>query len=402
VRWFVLLSVACLWPPAAASGYSVLTHEAIVDASWARELKPLLLKRFPDATEEQLREAHAYAYGGAIIQDMGYYPFGSKFFSDLLHYTRSGDFVMALVREAQDLNEYAFSLGALAHYAADNLGHPIAVNRTVPMVYPKLLKKYGPEVTYEDNPGAHLKTEFGFDVIQVARGLYASEAYHDFIGFKVDRPVLERAFEDTYSVPLGSLFGDLDLALGTYRFAVSRTIPAMSKTAWAAKKKEIQTLDGSMTRRKFVYKLSRATYHKDWDRNYERPGPGARFLAWLFRLVPKVGPFQALSFKVPPATAENLFLTSLADTLRRYRELLQEVDQNRLELANENFDTGKPTHQGDYHMADEAYAKLLERFNGAPEKIGDELRTNILTFYTSTDGPQSETARSVLAALRSR
>jgi hypothetical protein len=401
VRCFALL-LACLWPPAPLAAYSVLTHEAIVDASWSKELQPLLLKRYPGATEEQLREAHAYAYGGAIIQDMGYYPFGSKFFSDLVHYTRSGDFILALLREAQDSNEYAFALGALAHYAADNLGHPIAVNRTVPMVYPKLRMKYGPEVTYEDDPGAHLKTEFGFDVIQVARGLYASEAYHDFIGFKVAKPLLQRGFEDTYSLRLDDLFGDLDLALGTYRYAVAHAIPEMTRAAWAAKKDDIQALQSSATRRAFVYRFSRASYHKEWSQQYQRPGPGARFLAWLFSIIPKFGPFQALAFRVPPPGAENLFLTSLEDTMLRFRELLQSVDDDRLRLANDNFDTGRPTHLGDYRLADQAYSKLLEHFEGTPEKMSEELRLNILDFYATADGPTSETARKVLAALRSR
>ena len=216
----VLVSLLLAQP---LGGYSVLTHEAIIDSSWPNEIKPLLLKRFPGATDDQLRDAHAYAYGGAIIQDMGYYPFGSKFFSDLVHYTRSGDFVTALLRDSQDINEYAFALGALAHYAADNEGHPIAINRAVPMLYPKLHAKYGAEVTYEDNPGAHLKTEFGFDVVQVARGKYASETYHDFIGFKVSKPLLERAFEDTYCLKMEKVFRDVDLALGTYRYSVSRS-----------------------------------------------------------------------------------------------------------------------------------------------------------------------------------
>jgi hypothetical protein len=96
-------------------GYSVLTHEAIVDLLWADHIKKLLLKRFPDATDDQLREAHAYAYGGSVIQDMGYYPFGNKEFSNLVHYVRSGDFVIALLHDAGDINEYAFALGALSH-----------------------------------------------------------------------------------------------------------------------------------------------------------------------------------------------------------------------------------------------------------------------------------------------
>jgi hypothetical protein len=218
----VLISLPLVQPVRA---YSVLTHEALIDRNWEREIKPLLLARFRTATEEQFKEARAYAYGGAIIQDMGYYPFGSKFFSNLAHYTRSGDFVTALLRDAQDLNEYAFALGALAHYAADNEGHPAAVNRAVPLLYPKLRAKFGSNITYEDNPAAHLKTEFALDIVEVARGKYASESYHDFIGFKVSKPLLERAFSDTYSIELKDQFRSLDLALGTYRYTVSKVIP---------------------------------------------------------------------------------------------------------------------------------------------------------------------------------
>ncbi len=381
--------------------YSVLTHEAIVDRNWLGEIKPILLAHFPGTTEEQLREAHAYAYGGAILQDMGYYPFGSKFFSDLLHYVRSGDFIITLIRDAQDVNEYAFALGALAHYAADNAGHPIAVNRAVPMLYPKLERKFGPDVTYEDNPGAHLKTEFGFDVIEVARGKYASESYHDFIGFKVSKPLLERAFEDTYAISLNSLFKDLDLALGTFRFTVSQVIPEMTKAAWSAKKMQIQQLEAGMTRRKFVYRISRDSYHKEWDEKYERPGLGARFLGFLFRLIPKIGPFRALAFKVPTPEVEKLFIASFDDTKERYRLLLVEVKENRLQLQNENFDIGRPTRRSDYKMADESYSKLLERLDKA-STIPPDLRANILAFYKDSDGPESEKARAVLAGLRER
>jgi len=379
--------------------YSVLTHEAIIDRNWPGEIKPLLLAHFPGTTEEQLREAHAYAYGGAILQDMGYYPFGNKFFSDLVHYVRSGDFVATLIRDAQDVNEYAFALGALAHYAADNEGHPIAVNRAVPMLYPKLERKFGPDVTYEDNPGAHLKTEFGFDVIEVARGKYALESYHDFIGFQVSKPLLERAFQDTYAFSLNSLFKDLDLALGTFRFTVSQVIPEMTKAAWSAKKKQIQQLEAGMTRRKFVYRISRTSYQKEWAGKYERPGLGARFLGFLFRLIPKIGPFRALAFKVPTPEAEKLFIASFDDTKDRYRLLLVEVKENRLQLQNENFDIGRPTRRGDYKMADESYSKLLERLDKAAT-IPPDLRANILAFYKDSDGPESERARAVLAVLR--
>jgi Zinc dependent phospholipase C len=382
-----------------ATAYSVLTHEAIVDRSWQPEIKPLLLARFPDATEEQLRDAHAHAYGGAILQDMGYYPFGSKLFSDLVHYTRSGDFVLSLIRNSQDLNEYAFALGSLAHYAADNLGHPVAINRAVPMMYPKLRAKYGDLVTYEDDPVSHLKTEFSFDVIGVAQGQYAPEAYHDFIGFKVSKELLDRAFQDTYSLALKDLFRDLDLALSTYRYTVAQIIPEITKTAWHTKKDEIQKLQAGMTRRKFVYRLSRSKYQKEWDGKYEQPGAGARFLACLFHIVPKVGPFKALAFRVPTPEAEKLFVASFNDTMARYRILLGEVKTKQLKLENQNFDTGRPTRKGEYKKADETYDKLLEHFADAPNNISIELRTNILGFYGESS-PTSEKARAVLDVLR--
>ena len=406
----LLLSLIAISP--ALQAYSVLTHEAIIDSCWERQIKPLLLDRFPNATNEQLRDAHAHAYGGAIIQDMGYYPFGSHFFSDLTHYVRSGDFIIALIRDSQDLNEYAFALGALAHYAADNEGHPIAVNRAEPIIYPKLARKFGHVVTYEDDPRTHLKTEFSFDVVQVARGRYAPDAYHDFIGFQVSKELLERAFEDTYSIPLKDQFSSIDLALGTYRFAVSQLIPEMTKTAWSAKKKDIEKLQASMTRHKFVYRYTRAAYHKEWDRHYQRPGFGARLLAWLFRILPKIGPFRDLAFKVPPPQAEKFFLTSFDDTLAEYRTLLAQSQQNDFHLVNENFDIGRPTVYGEYKMADATYEELLEKLAGPADKsledelplknISADLRQNILSFYQSSPGPRSEKARALLSALRNQ
>ena len=150
-RFIAALLFACT-PTSPASAYSVLSHEAIIDAAWDTAIKPILLERFPDASGDDLRKAHAYAYGGAIIQDMGYYPFGSHLFSDLVHYIRSGDFILNEIAEAQDLNEYAFALGSLSHYAADNTGHPVATNLAVPMLYPKVRQKFGRMATYEDNP----------------------------------------------------------------------------------------------------------------------------------------------------------------------------------------------------------------------------------------------------------
>ena len=385
---------------ARASGYSVLTHEAVIDSTWDDSLKPLILAHFLHLTPEQLREAHAYAYGGAIIQDMGYYPFGSKLFSDLVHYVRSGDFVTALLRDASDENEYAFALGALAHYAGDNDGHPIAVNRSVPMLYPKLRRKFGDVVTYEDDPGAHIKTEFGFDVIEVAHGRYAPQAYHEFIGFKVSKPLLERSFQDTYGIELKDVFKSLDLALGTYRRTVSHLIPEMTKVAWTEKKDEIGKSLRGVTRRKFVYNLSRASYEKEWGGEYERPGAGARILAFFLRIIPKVGPFRALGFRVPTPQAEKLLMESFNRTLASYRARIADVKANRLQFADTNLDVGRKLDEGGYHLADKAYSQLLEKLADRKAAVPPELQQQIVAYFKNSNVTLSDKAGNELQLLR--
>src|SRR5260221_3783156 len=280
-----------------ARSYSVLPHEAMVDSVWDSSIRVLLLQRFPNATADELTAAHAYAYGGSIIQDLGYYPFSNKFFSDLTHYVRSGDFILSLIRNSQDLNEYAFSLGALAHYAADNNGHRIATNLAVPLLYPKLRVKFGSTITYADDPFSHVKTEFGFDVFQAAKGRYAPDGYRDFIGFKVSKPVLERAFEDTYGMKIEQVFLNFDLAIGSYRRTVSSIMPAVTKVAWQLKKQEIRKDAPGATRKKFLYNISRSSYEKNWGTTYPKPGGRSRVLAFFFRIVPRAGPFKALAFK---------------------------------------------------------------------------------------------------------
>jgi hypothetical protein len=370
-------------------GYSVLAHEAIVDSAWDDAIKPLLLKRFPNSTPEQLKEAHSYAYGGSVIQDAGYYPFGSHFFSNLVHYVRTGDFVQALIRDSSNLDEYAFALGALAHYAADNEGHRLAVNKSVPLLYPKLRRKYGDVVTYDESPSAHLKTEFGFDVVQVARGRYGSDAYHDYIGFQVSKELLDRAFMDTYSLDLKSVFTDYDLALGTYRRGVSEVIPKMTEVAWQTKKDDIQKDIPGITKKKFLYHLSRASYEKQWDGHYQKPGFGTKLLAFFFRLVPKVGPFSAFNFKVPTPQAEQFFMASFNGSVTQYEHFLhEEANTDAIVLVNDNFDTGTVTKPGEYPLADKTYADLLERHaKDQFKQMTPELRQAILDFYRDPNAP---------------
>jgi len=367
--------------------YSVLTHEEVVDLLWKDDIQPLLSKRFPGATADDLKKAHAFAYGGSLIQDMGYYPFGSKYFSDLTHYVRSGDFIVNLIDEASDLNEYAFALGALAHYSSDNQGHP-TINQAVGLEFPKLRKKYGNEVTYADNPKAHIRTEFGFDVTQVAKNRYTSDRYHDFIGFEVSKPVLERAFQDTYGVALTDVIPKEDLAVGTFRRAISTVIPEMTRVALLARKKELVAETPNFNSRKFRYYLSRANYQKEWGKGYRRPGFGTRVLAFFLRFVPKVGPFKALDFKIPTRKTEDLYVASVNHTLDNYKVLLAEVGTNKLQLANTDFDTGKMTHAGEYVLTDNSYAHLLDQLAQENfEHVTPELRQNILAFYSDPSAP---------------
>jgi zinc dependent phospholipase C len=370
-----------------SSAYSVLTHEEIVDLLWTDEIQPLLLKRYPGLTKEQITEAHAYAYGGAVIQDLGYYPFGNREFSDLVHYVRSGDFVRELLLESQDVNEYAFALGALSHYASDIAGHP-AVNQAVAIQYPKLRAKYGKSVRYAQDKTAHLKTEFGFDTVQVAKNRYASQQYHDFIGFQVSKSLLERVFPVVYGVELKDVLTHEDMAVGSYRFAVSRLIPQMTKVALQTHKKDLMRETPNLAQRKFLYRLSRSNYEKEWGKDYVKPGMGTRILSTLLRYMPKIGPFKGLAFNNPTPQTEDLYIKSINTTVDQYRALLEEVRAGRLVLANCDFDSGQPTKAAEYSLTDDTYAKLLARLSERKfDLASSELRANVLQFYSDLSLP---------------
>ncbi len=397
--------LAAVWVTASLGyGYTVLTHEAILDAVWDTSIQTQLLRRFPGATPEELRQAHAYAYGGCIIQDMGYYPFSSRQFSDLTHYVRSGDFIEALIRESQNLNEYAFALGALEHYAADTVGHRLATNVAVPILYPELKRRYGSSVTYWDNPTAHIRTEFGFDVLQVAMGRYAPDQYRDFIGFEVSKELLERAFPDTYGIGMKDVFGNLSLAIGTYRWSVRSILPGMTRVAWRLKSDQLRKEIPGVTRNKFLYNLSRSSYEKSWGHEYHKPGVGTRILAFLFRMLPGGGPFTALRIRTPTPEVEKLFMASFNTTVVRYKELLADIGAGRTNLVNENFDSGATPVAGKYQGADEAYARLLDKLNDHQfAGIQPELRRNILAYYQGVDRvPPSAGTREKRAAFTKR
>ncbi|WP_109489352.1 zinc dependent phospholipase C family protein [Occallatibacter savannae] len=378
-----LLLISC----GTSHAYSVLTHEELIDLLWNDHLRPMILARYPGLTDDQIREAHAYAYGGAVIQDMGYYPFGNKEFSDLVHYVRSGDFVLELIKESQTADEYAFALGALSHYAADVTGHP-AVNQAVAITYPKLRAKFGPIVLYAQDKTAHIRTEFGFDMAQVAKERYAPQQYHDFIGFQVSKELLERVFPVIYGMQLKDVVPHEDLAIGSFRYSVSTLIPHMTQVALKTHKKEIMREVPNFQKKKFLYRLSRADYEKSWGNNYQHAGFGTRVLALILKLIPKVGPLKALDFNVPTPKTENLYFASINKTVDHYGALLGTVQKKSLELPDEDLDSGKPSAAGEYILADDTYAKMLSQL--ADKKFAATsaaLRKNIVAFYANPSAP---------------
>lgn len=368
-------------------GYSVLTHEEIVDLLWTSNIRPLIEKRFPGLTPDQIKEAHAYAYGGSVIQDLGYYPFGSKQFSDLVHYVRSGDFVEEMLRQSQDAKEYAFALGALAHYVSDVDGHP-AVNEAVGLRYPKLRAKFGKYVKYAQDKSAHLKTEFGFDTLQVAKNRYAPDQYHDFIGFEVSEPLLERSFPVVYGMDLKEVLPHEELAVGSYRWTISRLIPHMTKVALQLHRKQLVREVPNFQKRRFLYRLSRTDYERSWGNKYQRPGFGTRFLAAVLSIIPKIGPFRGLGFNDPTQRTEDLYIKSINKTFDDYRRLLEQAKTTTPELQDRDLDTGELTRPGEYTLADNTFAELVTHL--ADNKFAQaqpELRGKLLQFYSESSAP---------------
>jgi|SRR5450631_239623 len=385
IAGIALLAVTVSSLPARA--YSVLTHEEVVDLAWEDQIQPMLLKRFPQTPPDELRQAHAYAYGGSLIQDMGYYPHGNKYFSDLLHYVRSGEFVAALIEESTDINQYAFALGALAHYSSDNKGHP-TVNQIVALEFPKLGAKYGSEVTYADDPKAHIRTEFGFDMVQVAKNRYTSDRYHDFIGFNVSQHLLEKAFYKTYGLKLSDVLDDEDEAIESFRRAVSKFIPEMTRVALLNRRDKIVRDTPNFDEKKFLYHLSRTNYEKEWGKGYRKPGFKERVLACLLRMIPKIGPASALAFKVPSTQTEDMYIKSVDRTFDDYRRLLLQVSKGNLDFPDTDCDTGRKTAPAEYSLADKTYAQLLRDLSQDDFATATpELRSNVLAFYSDLNAP---------------
>lgn len=384
-RAIVLLLATTLFT-ANSGAYSVLTHQELIDLAWNNSIRPLLLAKFPGATEKQLKDAHAYAYGGSAVQDMGYYPFGKRFFSNLTHYVRSGDFVMWMLRNARTIDEYAFAIGALSHYLGDSIGHAEAINPATAIEFPKLEKKFGDKVTYGESPHGHIRTEFAFDVDELRDAAFAPPAYLEFIGFKVPRRFLERAFVATYGFDIHELLGKARPSLRSYRTAVRSFIPAFAEAEVVLHGNAFPPHPDDEAYRIFAERVAQTNYERHWKHAHKGPGVKAHLLAIVVFLIPKVGGAADLAIKIPNHQTQEWYLQSVNHTVDVFRDTLhkalEEGVNDPVALANVDLDTGKQTKVGDYPLADEAYAQLLGRLTSKPKRvISESVKQHILDHY---------------------
>jgi hypothetical protein len=423
-----------------AQAYSVLTHQQLIDQAWQSSIVPLLLSRFPSLTPEQLKSAHACAYGGSVIQDLGYYPFSNTFFSELTHYVRSGDFVRSLFRNAHTANELAFAIGALAHYVGDSIGHSQATNVAVAREFPKLSAKYGPSVNYAEGKNQHGQVEFAFDINQASKRRLAPYDYVTSIGLNVPRDQIAAAFQETYGFSMFDILGHYDKALRAYRFGARRFLPKITYAEALLHHSHFPADAPGPEFDLFEQRTEQLAREADWNSYRKSPGTGIHLLAGLIVILPKIGPIRMLAIKRPTADTENLYIesvnlstTALGLALKQLgapetpagaitdRAIAEAVRKENAEsvagigagvasdgarvnapsshfgvtlpaslLPNRDLDTGKRVLPGGYPLTDQTYVKLLARVTRDPtHAVPEGLRQDILDYYADPDAPIS-------------
>jgi len=377
---FVLLAT-----PQPARAYSVLTHEQLIDLTWADSIQPLLLRRFPGLTPAQLQEAHAFAYGGCVIQDLGYYPFGKPIFSDLLHYVRTGDFIRALFRDSTGPNDVAFAIGALSHYLGDTIGHPDAINLAVGQEFPALARKYGPNVNYAEGEHQHVRAEFAFDINEIAKHRLAPERYLNHIGFAIPVPLLARAFYDTYGLDIGDILGNHQPTLQGYRYSVRTLLPRIAYAETLLYRKRLPPDAPSPALDTLNQQIATLAAADHWNSYRRRAGVGTHLLAAFIFILPKVGPLSDLSLRGPTSATEQDYVASLVLTADTLRQLLAHATSSD-GLANKDLDTGDGIRPGNYRLADQTFANLLHQITRDPSTpVPFGIKRDLLAYFADPD-----------------
>jgi hypothetical protein len=387
----LLLALTIIILPVPAPAYSVLTHEELIDLAWNDSIRPLLVSRFPTITGAELREAHAYAYGGSAIQDMGYYPFGKQFFSNLTHYVRTGDFIASLFRNAHNANELAFAAGALSHYLGDNTGHSECINPSTAVEFPKLARKYGEAVTYDESPHGHVRTEFAFDIDQLSYHRLAPSAYLRHVGLKVPRALVERAFYETYGLHLAEVLGPERPAIRSYRTAVRSFIPRFAHAENVLHGSHMPPDVADEAFQTFARDVRNADYQAHWAATRKRPGFLTHVVAVVIFLTPRIGVLSDLAIRGPNVNTEQFYVRSVNDTMAQYRDILHRLKEQPdppIVLPNRDLDTGELVKPGSYPLTDKTYAELLRRITAEPSrKVPFGIRRDLLAFYADPNAP---------------
>ncbi len=394
-RWAAPLAL-CIplviaWPPS-GNAYGVLTHQQLIDQAWNTVIVPILLTRFPSLTAEQLREAHAYAYGGCIIQDFGYYPFANAFFSDLAHYVRTGDFVQKLFQHAKTANEFAFATGALSHYVGDSIGHSRATNPSVATTFPKLAAKYGSSVNYAQGKHQHAEVEWAFDANQAAKLRLAPEAYLRHIGLEVPREQLAAAFYETYGIPLRQLLSGPLPAMKTFRFGGRTFLPYFTYAEAVLHKERFPADSPGPELTQYEREIAGLPKEEGWNQYRRKPGMGIYLLCGLITIAPKIGTLRMLSIKGPTEETERAYIASVNLSTAALAVYLQRLMGAQLDigLPDRDLDTGQPVVPGGYPLTDRTYAQLLARITKVPaEPIPDGLKQDIVAYYADPAAPIS-------------
>lgn len=372
----------------AGVSYSVQTHEQLIDLAWKQSIRPLLLERYPHLTEAQITEAHAYAYGGCAIQDLGYYPFGNPFLSNLTHYVRPGDFILSLIDNAQNSDELAFAIGALSHYIGDTIGHSEAINEAVGVEFPKLAKKYGPIVTYDEGEHPHVRTEFAFDVNQISKRRFAPSAYLNHVGLAVPVPLLRRALFQTYGVDLYDVIGHRRPVLTGYRFAVRSFLPRIAQAEVVLHKNGFPPEISSKALDSLNKNLAQSDFENGWEQYRKKPGIGTHLLAYILFILPRIGPLSDAAIRGPNAQTEASYIASLNHSIDALRHILINFDSVDYLVPNRDLDTGGMVRSGTSRLTDQTYGKLVGFLTRTPARpVPFALKQNIANYYSDPTAP---------------
>jgi hypothetical protein len=409
VALLVLLVAACL--PRAATAYSLLTHEQLIDLTWQDSIVPMLKSHYPNLTAADLDRARAYAYGGCVIQDMGYYPSGDEFFSNLTHYVRTGDFVIALFRNAQNANELAFAAGALSHYIGDSFGHSQATNLAVAIEFPKLRARYGQSVNYAEGRHQHVQVEFAFDIDQISKHRMAPLGYLRHIGIKVPVHQLALAFYETYGITEDFSVGDRHkFNVREYRFATRTLIPRVAYAVTLLHRKDEPAEPDTADAAEIEKESAEAATLYDWAAYKKKAGFETHLLACILWILPKMGPLAMVAVKGPTPAAEADYMHSVVTATSRMRARLASFTPPQAReaitaanahpvaqlepldpqhpLPNRDLDTGQTVKPGLYSLTDKTYADLLGKLTRAPSQpIPPGIKSDVEAYYSDPNAP---------------